>query len=123
MLSTGSWALLVAIVSLCVALWGVFAAGKALLLVRTQNKRSVALAKLAELETELTSQADSLQSIMKTLKTIRSRVTMRERRAAAADEKTPDLTTETGRTIARAELEAELAKSGRLNPRVHLNGR
>lgn len=123
MLSTAQWALLVSILAVSVALYAVFVAGKALLWVKTQNKRSVALAKLAEIEMEMTSLDDSIKSMMKTLKSLRSRASMRDRRARESEPEPPDLTTEAGRSIARAELEAELAKSGRLNPRVHSNGR
>lgn len=79
-------------------------------------------ARQVALEAEMTEISDSLQSVRESLHKLRSRNSMRERRAKEKNgDARPehDLQTQEGRDAARLELEAELAQSGRLNPRIH----
>ena len=50
-------------------------------LLQSQNKRSVSLAKLAELESTLTELLDSYESLRESHRKLRSRITMRQNRA------------------------------------------
>jgi hypothetical protein len=86
---------------------------------------SISLRKITRIQAELTDQADSLASLHEMLRTLRSRIGMRELRARRKGAKNEpeqpeyDMTTEAGRTQARYALEAELARDGRLHSRAH----
>ena len=70
----------ISLFALVFAVVAVMYAISAVKFVRTYNKKSVALAKLAELEAELTDQADAISQVNSSLKKLRSRITMRQRR-------------------------------------------
>ena len=84
------------------------------------NKRS----KVVRLEAEMTEIVDSMVAIREALHKMRSRAGMREYRAKQkeAENDAPAADTPEGRDAERAALEAELAKSGRLNARIHQQG-
>lgn len=91
----------------------------------SNSAANLSLRKLSKLEAELTELADSTTRLHEMLGKLRSRIGMRElraRRKNGADRPEYDMTTEAGRTLARRDLEADLAKSGRLNPRTHNQG-
>jgi len=84
-------------------------ANDCVLWVQQSNKRSVSLAKLAELETQLTELTDSYSALMGSHRKLRSRISMREKRARDASngldlEATQD----------KAALRAELRRTGQL---------
>lgn len=58
--------------------------------VTENNEKSVALAKLTEIQTELTDHADSIAALHKSLKTLRSRIGMRKVREDGKDSEEPD---------------------------------
>lgn len=77
----------VAVVTLCVAVWGWFVARRAqkyasdcATYVAEANKRSQSLRRIAELEGALTELADSYHALLKSHKKLRSRIGMRELR-------------------------------------------
>ena len=85
--------------ALAALLFSVIAALIALLCVRrvrlaedwlaSSNKKSIALKQLTQLELDMTDHADAIASINKTLKSLRSRIGMRELRARN-DDSVPD---------------------------------
>lgn len=88
MLSTGLLALVVVllVVNAVLALW--IAAiqrfcKNAVAFIENQNKRSVSLARIAEVEATLTDLSDSYASLLAAHKKLRSRITMRANRAKA----------------------------------------
>jgi hypothetical protein len=89
--------------------------------VNENNKR----AKIVRLEAELTQLFDSVASVRESMHKIRSRLAMRERREKEKNgqDRSEFPNTAEGRDAERAALEKELAESGRLNPRIHLQGR
>ena len=87
MFSTDLLSLIAIFGALFAILASVFAfliANQARRFVWTQNKRSVGLKRLTEIETELTEAVDSIQSLHDSLRKLRARVGMREARAAKA---------------------------------------
>ena len=64
--------------------------------IKLQNKRSLTLSKLAEIETELTELKDAYDSLLTSHKKLRSRIGMRENRAAkgSSESQIPDSTTD-----------------------------
>jgi len=108
-----------------VSLWSFFRVRAAVRWMSANSKRSVSLARLSSLEADLLAHDDALAKLATTQRRMTSRVAMAERRkaqAASETENAPDMTTEAGRTQARADLERELMQSGRLNARSHMNG-
>ena len=91
--------------------------------VEANNKRALSLAKMAEVEAELTDLKDSYVSLLESHKTLRSRIGMRlhreAKKAAQADAETPKFATPDEE---REALEIELQAAGKLNPRIHING-
>ena len=85
--------------------------------VAENNKRT----KLVRFEAELTGLVDDVSAIRESMHKLRSRIGMRElreRKKGAPDAPQYD-DSPAGRDAERADLEKELAESGRLNPRIH----
>ncbi len=120
------FALIFAFLAVGCGVWAVFQALRAASYssecanwMKANNKR----AKIVALESELTEVVDSMASIRESLHKMRSRLAMRERRDQAKEpEKAAYDSTPEGRDAERAALEAELAQSGRLTPKIHLMG-
>ena len=84
--------------------------------VKTENKASVSLRRMAEVEATLTDLLDSYQNLLESHKKLRSRIGMRElrdKKAEAATE-TPDLLDEGSKSAYKSELRKQLRASGRL---------
>jgi hypothetical protein len=108
---------ILAILALLASFYALFLAGK-------YNVASVTRRQLAQIEAELLEQADAIDTIRTSVRKVTNRINARHARSAKNGESfTPDLSTEAGRTAARLALEADLAKSGRLNPKEHLKSR
>lgn len=89
-------ALLVALGALIHALMARRYAGRCYEFVLQSNKRSLTLKQLAKIETDLTLHADSIESILKSMHKLRSRIharTVNEKKAAKGDG-APDPTTD-----------------------------
>lgn len=131
MLSTSSLiaiAVVLSVFALVVSISARFFCRDAVQWLSESNARSTSLRKLTEIEAEMAEITDSVFSLHESLKKLRGRQSMRELRQRRKEAETDaqatdhDLNTQEGRDAARAELEAELAKSGKLTPRIHING-
>ena len=81
-----------------------------------QNKRSVTLRRMAEVEATLTELLDSYESLLTSHKKLRSRITMRENRAKPANgiDSTSVPADETAKAAYKAELRKKLRAEGKL---------
>ena len=96
MLSTVQWVFMagIVVVVLVLAMW--IAAiqrfcKNAVAFIESGNKRSVSLARIAEVEATLTELSDAYSALLASHKKLRSRITMRENRAKAANGADTDL--------------------------------
>ena len=86
--------------------------------VETQNKRSRTLKQVAEISADLTELRDAYQALLKSHKTIRSRMGMRDvrekKKAAQNGSGDVEALTDGEKTDLKAQLRAELTAKGRL---------
>ena len=118
MFSTADWYLLgcFGVLFVVLSMWiraiGIYARN-AVHYIETQNKRSVSLAKIAEVESSLTELLDSYDSLLKSHKKLRSRIGMREVREKRKLEDDPPMSTE-GKEQWKREMRLKLRQSGAL---------
>jgi len=88
--------------------WGLY--------VQESNKRSLTLRRMAEVEATLTELLDSYDSLLKSHKKLRSRITMRENRAKAPNGIDSDSVPadEAAKAAYKNSLRSELRKQGKL---------